>query len=230
MGSSSKLTENRRAELLQNVVLSIAASSNWIQTDLLALVEHVHEELGKIIEACDLYVGLENDNKDLVDLYFSYGEKGKSSEYKQRSYSNGMTEYVIKKGKGLLLTKGEIETLIQEKGIEHVSRVPTSWILVPLKSEGHTVGVIAVRCFKEELTYTEEDFQAVKFVATQVSNVVERQLIQQELMRSEDYYRSITENATDVVLILDEQGSITYSSQSTETILGINLMNFWAKT
>lgn len=220
MAGSPKEDNNRKAELLQNVVLSIAASSNWIETDLLALVKHIHEELGKIIKACDLYVGLENENKDQVDLYFAFGEDGKSPEHKQRPYSNGMTEYVIKKGKGLLLTKDEIETLIQEKGIEYVSRVPTSWILVPLKSEGHTVGVIAVRCFQDETIYTEEDFQAVKFVATQVSSVVERQLIQQELMRSEDYYRSITENATDVVLILDEHGTITYSSQSTETILG----------
>ena len=210
---------HNKAELLQNVVLSIAASSSWIETDLLSLVEHIQEELGKIVKASDFYIGLQNESQDLIDLYFVNSDSEEKSIHKQRPFSKGMAEHVIKKGKGLLLNREQIKELIKERGIQHISRIPTSWILIPLKSEGRTVGVLALRSYDED-NYSEEDFQSVKFVATQVSSVVERQLIQQELMRSEDYYRSITENATDIVLILDKEGKIQYSSQSTNNILG----------
>lgn len=212
--------KHEKAELLQRVVLSIAARSSWLETNLQSLVEHIQAELGKIIRASDFYIGLRNQNDDLVDLYFVKSDPEYISEHKERPFSNGMSEYVIKKGKPLLLNEKEIQVLISENGIEHINRLPKSWMLVPLKSEGRSVGVLGVRSYSDEFQYTEEDFDALKFVATQVSNVIERQLIQQELLRSEDYYRSITENATDIVLILNEDGKIQYSSQSTESILG----------
>ncbi|MBL4624617.1 MAG: PAS domain S-box protein [Flavobacteriales bacterium] len=218
--SNSKIkASTNKAQLLQNVVLSIAASSNWIETDLLSLVEHIQEELGKIVKASDLYIGLQSENKEQLDLYFVNSESKEKSVHKQRPFSKGMVEYVIKKGKGLLLNHEQINELILDKELKHIAVIPTSWILVPLKSEGRTVGVRAVRSYDED-NYSEEDFQSVKFVATQVSSVIERQLIQQELLRSEDYYRSITENATDIVLILDKEGKIQYSSQSINSILG----------
>ena len=179
--SSGKLkltSSDNKAELLQNVVLSIAASSNWIETDLLSLVKHIQEELGKIVKASDFYIGLRNEDKDLVDFYVVNSESKEKSVHKQRPFSNGMAEYVIKKGKGLLLKDEQIAELIDAKELKYINTIPTSWILVPLKSEGRTVGVLAVRSYDEDY-YTEEDFQSVKFVATQVSNVIERQLIQQ---------------------------------------------------
>ena len=192
------------AELLQNVVLSILANTNWIKTDLLSLVELIQDELGKVVKATDFCIGLQSENKDLLDLYFVSGNKEEKSDHKQRPFGKGMAEYVIKKGKGLFLNHDEIKELIEIHELKHVNIIPTSWILVPLKSKGRTVGVLALRSY-DDYTYTDEDFQSVKFVATQVSNVIERQLIQQELLRSEDYYRSITENATDIVLVLNAE-------------------------
>jgi PAS domain S-box-containing protein len=216
---SKMFAPNNKAELLQNVILSIAASSNWIETDLLSLAKHIQEELGKIVKASDFHLGVQNESKELIDFYFVNSESKGKSVHKQRPFGKGMAEYVIKKGKGLLLDDEHIRELILEKDLKFINTIPTSWILVPLKSEGRSVGVLEVRSYSED-NYTEEDFQSVKFVATQVSHVIERQLIQQELLRSEDYYRSITENATDIVLILDANGKIQYSSQSISNILG----------
>ncbi|MBT6440550.1 MAG: PAS domain S-box protein [Flavobacteriales bacterium] len=217
-----------KAELLQNVVLSILANTNWIKTDLLSLVELIQDELGKVVKATDFCIGLQSENKELLDLYFVSGNKEEKSDHKQRPFGKGMADYVIKKGKGLFLNHDEIKELINIHELKHVNIIPTSWILVPLKSKGRTVGVLALRSY-DDYAYTDEDFQSVKFVATQVSNVIERQLIQQELLRSEDYYRSITENATDIVIVLNAEGNIQYSSQSINSILGYKPYNLLGK-
>jgi len=88
-----------KAELLQNVVLSILANTNWIKTDLLSLLELIQDELGKVVKATDFCIGLQSENKELLDLYFVSGKKEEKSNHKQRPFGKGMAEYVIKKGK-----------------------------------------------------------------------------------------------------------------------------------
>ncbi|MGV8079774.1 MAG: PAS domain S-box protein [Syntrophales bacterium] len=51
-------------------------------------------------------------------------------------------------------------------------------------------------------------------------DVTEQRYAQEELRRSEEYYRAITENASDILFIADERGIITYVTPSVERIVG----------
>ena len=51
-------------------------------------------------------------------------------------------------------------------------------------------------------------------------NVTERVKGEEALRESETYFREITENASDIILIVDEKGSIMYASPSVERFLG----------
>jgi two-component system cell cycle sensor histidine kinase/response regulator CckA len=51
-------------------------------------------------------------------------------------------------------------------------------------------------------------------------DVTDRRQAQEALEKSEEYFRAITENATDVLFIIDAQGMITYCSLSVERIIG----------
>ena len=51
-------------------------------------------------------------------------------------------------------------------------------------------------------------------------DISERKLAEEELRKSEKYFRAITENAADVLFIVDVQGMVTYCSPSVERILG----------
>ena len=48
----------------------------------------------------------------------------------------------------------------------------------------------------------------------------ERKQAEEKLQRSEEYFRAITENATDIILIVNKKGTITYASPSVDHILG----------
>jgi PAS domain S-box-containing protein len=49
----------------------------------------------------------------------------------------------------------------------------------------------------------------------------ERKRAEDALKKSEEYFRAITENASDIILVVDKKGTITYASPSVERILGL---------
>ncbi|MCF8146882.1 MAG: MEDS domain-containing protein [Deltaproteobacteria bacterium] len=53
-----------------------------------------------------------------------------------------------------------------------------------------------------------------------MQDMVNRKKAEAALRESETYFREITENASDMILIVDEKGSITYASPSVERFLG----------
>ncbi|WP_277586821.1 sensor domain-containing protein [Psychrobacillus antarcticus] len=57
-------------------------------------------------------------------------------------------------------------------------------------------------------------------------DITERKVLLENLVRSEEKYRLIAENMTDLVLIIDENGKTNYVSPSYFTVLGIPLMDF----
>jgi len=48
----------------------------------------------------------------------------------------------------------------------------------------------------------------------------ERKCAEDTLRKSEEYFRAITENASDIILVVDKEGTITYASPSVDLILG----------
>jgi len=54
-------------------------------------------------------------------------------------------------------------------------------------------------------------------------------LAHREIRRSEEYFRSLIENASDIITVLDSEGKITYASFSVTKILGYSLDEFTGK-
>jgi PAS domain S-box-containing protein len=53
-----------------------------------------------------------------------------------------------------------------------------------------------------------------------LSDVTERVQMEEEIRRKEEYFRSLIENSTDVIFILDKMGIIKYTSPSSSKVLG----------
>ena len=67
---------------------------------------------------------------------------------------------------------------------------------------------------------------AVVEVAVVVDDVTERERAAKELERSEDRFRSMVQNAPDIIAVLGEDGSVRYASPAIRQLLGYNAGDF----
>jgi PAS domain S-box-containing protein len=78
------------------------------------------------------------------------------------------------------------------------------------------------------------DNPSIQGVVVHARDISERKLLEEELQRSEQYFRSLTENTSDVIIVLDPEGKIRYVSPSVERasgykaeeVVGKNLFDF----
>lgn len=101
-----------------------------------------------------------------------------------------------------------------------------SELALPMIANDQLVGVLDVQSDQTN-RFDEEDAQVLGILAAQVAVAVQNartfdalDSAQQELERRENYYRSLIENASDIITLLSEGGIIVFESPSTEKILG----------
>jgi diguanylate cyclase (GGDEF)-like protein/PAS domain S-box-containing protein len=92
-------------------------------------------------------------------------------------------------------------------------------VLADRPTTGPSVGVLMVAA-SEVLLLTMQG--ALEVLASQAALAVERVALTREVSRrnSEAYFRTLVQNAHDVILIVDDGGLVRYASPSAETVLG----------
>ncbi|MEW6303410.1 MAG: ATP-binding protein [Verrucomicrobiota bacterium] len=94
-----------------------------------------------------------------------------------------------------------------------------SGIGFPLLVGNDVVGVLEF--FTDVQQEPDEDLlEVMAHVGTQLGRVIERQRSNEALERSEKYFRRLTENALDLITVLNADGTIRYQSPSIQIVMG----------
>ncbi len=94
-------------------------------------------------------------------------------------------------------------------------------LVVPLQDrDGLLIGMLYVDDPLDRKLPTVEQVQVLELFAQQAAMAVENAGLLDELRRSEAKYRLLTETASDVIFLLDPDGSLAFVSSSTEPTLG----------
>lgn len=92
-------------------------------------------------------------------------------------------------------------------------------LAIPILAKDETLAILVFFMFEAR----EEDEQLVRFMSTIIAHlgsVIRRRKAEEELQRSEEYYRSLIENSLDIISVLDRDGTVLYESPSVKKVLG----------
>ncbi len=135
-----------------------------------------------------------------------------------RTWNKGAEKMLGYKGEELL--GKHITTIMPKSELDHC--------LTVLNTEGFFAGYESVRIAKDgrvvpvEVTgiaIKDKDRKVIGY-ASIARDITERKRMEKALRNSEEYFRALTENASDIITIVDANGIILYKSPSSERVLG----------
>ncbi len=199
------ITRRKRSEILREILyqLSEIASTG---SSLEEFLEFMYDKLNEIIDARNCFVALyESESDSLVfPLY-----KDEHSEFsRRRSFKKGKTEYVLNTGKPLLATPARVNGLVEQGLIEIYNTKFKSWMGIPLKIKDRAIGVLAVRNYHVENSFTEQDVELIAPIANYIALTIEKMRSDKERREFEERFKLIWERSSDGLRLLDADGNI----------------------
>ncbi|OHE82312.1 MAG: hypothetical protein A2X76_06190 [Lysobacterales bacterium GWF1_69_6] len=171
-----QVAQRERAEHLQATLYRIAALTNNEQSSE-DFYRHVHEAVSELINAENFYIALVAEGGARLDFPYHVDAVNPSAE--TRPFGRGVTEYVIRQGRPVLLDRTGLEDLaargeISLKPSQGYGQPALCWLGVPLRGAGGVIGAVAVQSYREDLSYDESDAGLLTFVSNQIANSLQR--------------------------------------------------------
>ena len=129
----------------------------------------------------NFYLALYDANRNEID-FIVYVEEGKRVNRRKRKLKQGLTEYLIKTKKPLLL-HGDVTANAEKLGIKALGRASKCWLGVPILYGKKVLGVIAVQDYKKTNIYDAEDMNVLVTIANQTAVAIENSRLYSETLR-----------------------------------------------
>jgi len=185
LGTAFDITEHKRAEVLQDAVYRIAQAADHSRR-LDDLFPAVHAIIAEVMNADNFYIALFDSESrtlsfpyyiDEVDTQPAPGQPGK-----------GLTEYILRTGKSILVDLAVHEALFKRGEIELVGNPSPIWLGVPLNVDRNVIGAMVVQHYSDAKAYGEREKRILEFVSSQVAMVINRKRSEEALRESENRY------------------------------------------
>ncbi len=219
--SVTQLFQKSRHELIMRTVTQSVHKS----IELEDVFENAVEALSKNIEGADsvsvyLIEGGDSGDPSRAEAVIK-AHRGYPDWFIKRAgripYPNGFTWKTIIDGKPRYCPDVDEDTAIFPAGREMGTK---SYASMPLNFQGRTVGCININSLRKN-AFNEEEIKLLEIVAQQIGTAIRNAQMVEELRRSEERFRLMTEAIQDVFWIsTPDIGKILYVSPAYETIWG----------
>ena len=191
------ITERKRFEKIQNALYKISESVNTTE-DMQTLYSDIPEVIKELMAADNFYIALYDEKQDVLTFPYFVDEFDHAPT--PRKPANGLTEYVLKTGKDLIVTDEEDLELRRIGAVELIGEPAAVWLGVVLKHEGHIRGVMAAQDYYNKNAFGEIEKQILVFVSEQITLAIDRKRTSEELII---YTKQLKENKE----LLEERAS-----------------------
>src|SRR6266516_2792403 len=144
----------------------------------------VHAVVGELMYSNNFFIALYDEDRQLIswpyfvdeiELEENIPDPNKWDAFGE-GYARGTTAYVLRTGKPQLLDHKRFLELIEQGEVELIGATTEeeTWLGVPLKAEGRTVGALVVQSYTKDVRYTEQDQELLAFVGQHVGAALSR--------------------------------------------------------
>ncbi len=203
------------------------ASSMIMEVD--ALLRFIIESLGKRLDFDRGMIMLTNKQKDSLVYTVGYGYNPRDEDYLKgikfhldNPLSKGTAVAVFRKQKPILVNDiSEIENDLSLKSIDFVRAMGSqSFICVPIVYKGESMGIMVVDNVQSKKPLGQTEMSLLMGIAPQIGISINNAIAYQKIKESETRFRSLSENAPDIIYALGINGEFTYANPAMKTILG----------
>jgi PAS domain S-box-containing protein len=144
----------------------------------------LHSVIGKVLDNRNLYVALYDEQKQEVS-FPAYTIDGKPYYTAARKLGQGLTEYVIRTRKPLLIPR-DLRTALTRLGLVASGRHAECWLAVPMLVGDKIVGVITIQDYDTPEAYDTGHLELLSTIASQAASVIENARLYAEMKQHAD--------------------------------------------
>ena len=203
------------------------ASAMILEVD--KLLRFIMESLQKRLDFDRGMIMLANKQKDRLVYTVGYGYNPRDENYLKNvkfhldnPLSKGTAVEVFRKQKPILINDvSEIENDLSQKSIDFVRAMGSqSFICVPIVDKGESMGILIVDNVQSKKPLGQTEMSLLMGIAPQIGISINNAIAYQKIKESEARFRSLSENAPDIIYTLGINGEFTYINPAIENILG----------
>lgn len=174
------VNEKERLELLKRIDRILGSSFN-----LSKVIRMIYREISKVMDTSNFYIAIYN-RKDKTIKFEIYTIEGQEITPSSRPLSKGLTEYVIRTKKSLLINKN-LKKQCRRLGITPYGKDACSWLGVPMIYKDNVEGVMTVQDYLKEDAYTREDELFLENIASKAAIIIANtRLVEEEMRRAKE--------------------------------------------
>jgi PAS domain S-box-containing protein len=175
--SGEDVTKKKRDEYIQLTISRILIASNS-EADIDELFKFIHLSIKGLMPADNFYIALYEKENNLIRFPYFIDQHDKVAPTKR--FGKGLTEYIIRTGKSLLLPE-ELHIELEKKGeVELLGSPSKIWLGVPLTIQENIIGVLVVQDYDNEKTYGIKEKEILELISYPTSRAIERKLQERE--------------------------------------------------
>lgn len=200
------LTEKyKRAEKIQKALFEISELASSV-SNLDRLYKAVHDIVSDFMNADNFYVAFFDPSDKNVDFAYFVDELDEDviTQVPYERIMDGITGYILRNGKSLVMTQENKDAVIDETGIQMLGTPPVDLIGVPLKRSTEVIGAMVVQSYNEDVRYSQDDFEVLSFISqhivTTVDRVKSREVTERTIRDRTKQLRSINDDLQEEIL------------------------------